>query len=165
METNNTKDKSQFTHLWKLHEEQKPRLSDDEYKQIYKGSPFLESSKYKKHSKAIDSRSADGSSGFDAIDKYMFVCIILGVSIREATEYDCVTYEFMQEVYEYYMSKSTSQLFSLLDSESDTLDMYENIDRCHEWDWICEDVGSDDHKKLFNGACVCDYCEEKGRWG
>ena len=158
-----TKYKSKFKHLWKLHEEQKPRLSDDDYKQIYVGSPFLESYKYKNHSKAIDLRSADWSSGFDKVDKYRFVCIILGVSMTKDIAHD-LTWYFLDDVYEYYMTKSTSELFSLVDSESDTLDMYENIDRCHEWEWICEYVGQDEHKELFNGSCVCDCCEEKGIW-
>ena len=94
-----TKYKSKFKHLWKLHEEQKPRLSDDDYKQIYVGSPFLESSKYKNHSKAIDLRSADGSSGFDKVDKYKFVCIILGVSITKDIAHD-LTWYFLADVYE-----------------------------------------------------------------
>ena len=132
------KNKSKFKHLWKLHEEQKPRLSEDEYKQIYRGSPFLESSKYKNYSKAIDLRSADGSSGFDKVDKYKFVCIILSTNLGADADY-----EFMEEVYDYYMSKSTSELFSIVDSDSDTYDLYENIDRCHEWDWICDEVGTE----------------------
>jgi len=137
------KNKSKFKHLWKLHEEQKPRLSDDEYKQKYRDSPFLKSAKYKNYSKAIDLRSVDGSSGFDKVDKYMFVCIILSTNLRADADYD-----FMEEVYDYYMSKSTSELFSIVDSDSDTYDMYENIDRCHEWDWICEHVGCEDLEEL-----------------
>ena len=131
------KNKSKFKHLWKLHEEQKPRLSDDEYKQIYRGSPFLKSAKYKNYSKAIDLRSADGSSGFDKVDKYKFVCIILSTNLRADADY-----------YDYYMSKSTSELFSIVDSDSDTYDLYENIDRCHEWDWICDEIGTEDLKEL-----------------
>lgn len=159
-----TKYKSQFKLLWKLHEEQKPRLSDDDYKQIYVGSPFLESSKYKNHYKAVDSRRADDSSLFDEVDKYMFVCIILAVSFRKNIEYSYVAGVVMDEVYEYYMSKSTSELFSLVDGDSDTLEMYENREYWDRWDWICEYVGQDEHKELFNGSCVCDCCEEKGIW-
>ena len=154
------KNKSKFKHLWKLHKEQQPTLSDDEYKQIYRGSPFLESSKYKNYSETVDSRSADESSGFDKVDKYMFVCIILGsginnieyqkVSHREDVEFVIENdgYDSMEYDYKHYMSKSTSELFSIVDSDSDTYDLYENIDRCHEWDWICEHVGCEDLEEL-----------------
>ena len=137
------KNKSKFKHLWKLHKEQKPRLSDDEYKQIYVGSPFLKSAKYKNYSKLKESRRADESSLFDKVDKYKFVCIILSTNLRADADYD-----FMQEVYDYYMSKSTSELFSIVDSDSDTYDLYENIDRCHEWDWICDEIGTEDLEEL-----------------
>jgi len=144
------KNKSKFKHLWKLHKEQQPTLSDDEYKQIYRGSSFLESSKYKNYSKAVDLRSADGSSGFDKVSKYMFVCIILGSGIREDVEFviEQDGYDSMEYDYKHYMSKSTSELFSIIDSDADTYDMYENIDRCHEWDWVCEHIGCEDLEEL-----------------
>ena len=112
------KNKSKFKHLWKLHEEQKPRLSEEDGRQIYVGSPFLKSAKWKNHSKLKKSRRADESSWFDKVDKYKFVCIILSTNLRADADY-----EFMEEVYDYYMSKSTSELFSIVDSDSDTYDM------------------------------------------
>ena len=137
------KNKSKFKHLWKLHEEQKPRLSEEDYKQVYVGSPFLKSAKYKNYSKLKNSRRADESSLFDKVDKYKFVCIILSTNLRADADF-----EFMEEVYDYYMSKSTSELFGIVDSDSDTYDLYENIDRCHEWDWICDEIGTEDLQEL-----------------
>ena len=150
------KNKSKLKHLWKLHQEQKPRLSEEDYKQIYVGSPFLKSAKYKNHSKAIDLRSADGSSGFDKVDKYKFVCIILSTNLRADADYD-----FMQEVYDYYMSKSTSELFGIVDSDPDTYDLYENIDRCHEWDWICDEIGTEDLEELSADILSADIINNK----
>ena len=137
------KNKSKFKHLWKLHEEQKPRLSEDDGRQIYVGSPFLKSAKWKNHSKLKKSRRADESSWFDKVDKYKFGCIILSTNLRADADF-----EFMEEVYDYYMSKSTSELFSIVDSDSDTYDLYVNIDRCHEWDWICDEIGTEDLEEL-----------------
>ena len=150
------KNKSKFKHLWKLHEEQKPRLSEDDGRQIYVGSPFLKSAKWKNHSKLKKSRRADESSWFDKVDKYKFVCIILSTNLRADADY-----EFMEEVYDYYMSKSTSELFGIVDSDSDTYDLYENIDRCHEWDWICDEIGTEDLKELSADILSADIINNK----
>ena len=150
------KNKSKFKHLWKLHEEQKPRLSEDDGRQIYVGSPFLKSAKWKNHSKLKKSRRADESSWFDKVDKYKFVCIILSTNLRADADYD-----FMQEVYDYYMSKSTSELFGIVDSDPDTYDLYENIDRCHEWDWICDEIGTEDLEELSADILSADIINNK----